>query len=514
MAHSSDDLNQIDQNLPLSEYKPELHHDIHSGVIRGHAYTNTTPLSDPDFIVKFEKGDSDDPRNFGSWHKVYITCQLSMLTFVAALASSILSPGQSDIAEYTNISSEVAVLATSLYILGWAVGPTIWGPISEVYGRKWGMLPALFCLGLFSIGTAVSKNAASIFITRFIGGIFGSAPISNANAALSDVYAPKERGIAVAFMMLCITGGPSVGPLIGSAVVANSKLGWRWTMYIEAICCFGLFALATLTLSETYSPVLLRNKAQRIRRTTGDRRYWHPHEHESINLENAATKHFIRPLRMLTSESIMACVAAYASFSYSLIYLCLQVYPIVFEEERGYSPVIASLPFLGILVGTACAVGITFAYRTQYAKAVMENDGKAVPEARLPPLVLGGIFLPGGFFWLGWTAAPKYSWVLPTVAGVFVGAGNNIIFQQCINYLIDTYGPYAASAISATTILRSLLAAGLPLAAKPMFHNLGVGPAASLMGGIACLALPIPFVFMKYGRTLREKSKIAPTSSD
>lgn len=100
------------------------------------------------------------------------------------------------------------------------------------------------------------------------------------------------------------------------------------------------------------------------------------------------------------------------------------------------------------------------------------------------------------------------------IYAVFVGAGNNIIFQQCINYLIDTYGPYAASAISANTILRSLLAAGLPLAAKPMFHNLGVGPAASLMGGIACLALPIPFVFMKYGRTLREKSKIAPTSSD
>lgn len=124
----------------------------------------------------------------------------------------------------------------------------------------------------------------------------------------------------MAFMMLCITGGPSVGPLIGSAVVANSKLGWRCkshalelllrglkssgTMYIEAICCFGLFALATLTLSETYSPVLLRNKAQRMRRTTGDRRYWHPHEHESINLENAATKHFIRPLRCVTMPNL------------------------------------------------------------------------------------------------------------------------------------------------------------------------------------------------------------------
>ncbi|GAT22985.1 bicyclomycin resistance protein [Aspergillus luchuensis] len=395
-------VNQMEKQLPPSESKPGQQNDMHT-----QANNRETPLLDPDFTISFGKDDPDDPRNFGSWHKVYITCQLSMLTFVAALGSSILSPGQSDVAEYTNISSEVAVLATSMYILGWAVGPTLWGPISEVYGRKWGMLPALFCLGLFSIGTAVSQNAASIFITRFIGGIFGSAPISNANAALSDIYAPKERGIAVAFMMLCITGGPSVGPLIGSAV-----------------------------------------------------------------------------------------------------------YPIVFEEVRGYSPVIASLPFLGILVGTACAVGITFAYRTRYAKAVMDNGGKAVPEARLPPLVLGVIFLPTGLFWLGWTAAPKFSWVLPTVGGVFVGAGHNIIFQQCINYLIDTYGPYAASAISANTMLRSFVAAGLPLAAKPMFHNLGVGPAASLMGGIACLAFPIPFVFMKYGRTLREKSKFAPASSD
>lgn len=82
------------------------------------ANNRETPLLDPDFTISFGKDDPDDPRNFGSWHKVYITCQLSMLTFVAALGSSILSPGQSDVAEYTNISSEVAVLATSMYILG------------------------------------------------------------------------------------------------------------------------------------------------------------------------------------------------------------------------------------------------------------------------------------------------------------------------------------------------------------------------------------------------------------
>lgn len=82
--------------------------------------------------------------------------------------------------------------------------------------------------------------------------------------------------------------------------------------------------------------------------------------------------------------------------------------------------------------------------------------------------------------------------------------------KQCINFLVDTYGLYAASAVSANTFLRSILAAGFPLVAKPMFNNLGVGPAMSILGGVACLALPVPFIFMKYGLRLRKMSKFAP----
>ena len=89
----------------------------------------------------------------------------------------------------------------------------------------------------------------------------------------------------------------------------------------------------------------------------------------------------------------------------------------------------------------------------------------------------------------------------------FIGAGFNIVFQQCINFIVDTYGPYAASAMAANTFLRSLLACGLPLAARPMFLNLGVGPASSILGSISCLALPIPVLFMRYGPKLRQMSK-------
>jgi len=47
-----------------------------------------------------------------------------------------------------------------------------------------------------------------------------------------------------------------------------------------------------------------------------------------------------------------------------------------------------------------------------------------------------------------------------------------------------------------------------------MFHNLGVGPAMSILGGVACLAIPMPLVIMKYGTVLRRKSKFAPVYDD
>lgn len=72
------------------------------------------------------------------------------------------------------------------------------------------MLPAMICLGLFSIGTATSKNIESILITRFFGGIFGSAPVSNVSASLGDIWAPKTRGTAVTFYAMAVVGGPTL----------------------------------------------------------------------------------------------------------------------------------------------------------------------------------------------------------------------------------------------------------------------------------------------------------------
>nr|POE94418.1 putative transporter c36.02c [Quercus suber] len=490
------------------------------------------------FKVDFEKGDPSNPKNWSAWYKAWITLQLGMLAMSGSLNSSIISPAAQDLSSYLNISMEAVVLTVALYVLGFAVGPSLWAPISETYGRKVSMLPAVFTMGLFAIGTANSKNAASVFITRFFGGVFGSAPISNVSAALGDIYAPAARGTAVTFYAVAVTGGPTLGPLIGAALTVNPHLGWRWTEYIAAIFAFTMFALTLVCLPELYAPVLLKRKARRMRKETGDERYWHPHEAVQINLQNVFTKHLSRPLVMFFTEPMVTLIALYASFVYALLYMTLEVFPIVYSEERGYSLVISTLPFLGLFIGVVCAVFVNLANQPRYTRLVAANKGRAVPEARLQPMIIGGVLFAIGLFWyvgltspvflpahytytnqevlfrFGWTAAPRFHWSIPTVATIFIGGGFNIIFQQCLNYLVDVYGLYAASAVSANTVLRSLLACGLPLASRPMFLNLGVGPAASILGGVACLALPVPLLFSKYSLRLRRKSKFAPVVED
>lgn len=209
------------------------------------------------------------------------------------------------------------------------------------------------------------------------------------------------------------------------------------------------------------------------------------------------------------------------------LYMTLEVFPIVFEQERGWSLVVSTLPFLGLFVGVLGALVINLTNQKRYARIVEENGGGPQPEARLAPMIIGGVLFAAGLFWFGWTSNPAILWVSPVFAAAFIGAGfskscrlliwnvrltapEDTIFQQAINYLVDAYRVYAASAVSANTILRSLLACGLPLAVRPMFNALGVGPAMSILGGVAVLALPVPFIFIKYGKSLREKSSFAP----
>jgi len=88
-----------------------------------------------------------------------------------------------------------------------------------------------------------------------------------------------------------------------------------------------------------------------------------------------------------------------------------------------------------------------------------------------------------------------------------MGFGFFTIFQAALNYLIDTFQKYSASAVAANTFLRSVMAGAFPLFVNPMFYNLGIPWASSLLGFIAIAMIPIPYLFYIYGSRIRKKGK-------
>ncbi|TVY55632.1 Efflux pump bik6 [Lachnellula cervina] len=457
-------------------------------------------------IVDFD-GDDDPyrPINWPFRKKVITTLLYGLTTMGATWSTSIYSPAIAQISKQYDVAEEVGVLGTTFLLLGFGLGPLLWAPCSEVYGRKPAVLIPYFIAACFSFGTATAKDLQTILITRFFAGLFGSAPVTNTGGVLGDIWSPSQRGTAIVGYAFAVVGGPTLGPIAGGAIV-SSYLRWRWTEYITGIMQVFFLVMDLIILDESYPPALLVKKARRLRHESGNWALHARHEEWDVGLKELAHKFLLTPFRLLVTP-IAFCVALYASFVYGILYLCLAAIPIQFAEERGWGPVTSELPFLALLLGTILGGAANVFNNKFYIRKLQANNMRAVPEARLPPMMIGSIFFAGGLFIFGWTSYRHVFWLAPCIGLVCMGFGFFTIFQAALNYLIDTFQKYSASAVAANTFLRSIFAAVFPLFVSPMFHNLGIPWASSLLGFIAIALIPIPFLFYIYGPSIRKRGK-------
>jgi len=466
---------------------------------------------DPNLVEWDGEHDKGNPMNWPFRKKAIATMSLSFTTLTITFASSVFSSATMATAQEFGTSEEVMILGTSLFVLGFAFGPMAWGPMSELFGRKTPLLIGFAVFAIFQIPVAVATNLETIMLSRFFGGLFGCAPLAIVGGALADFWDPVERGVAIVFFAGATFLGPVFGPIIGS-FLTESYLGWRWTAWITLIMA-GLFcSLALLLYPESYGPVLLQRRAKAKRFETKN---WAIHakaDEQQVNGKEIVEKYLGRPLVMLVKEPILVLITIYMALIYGILYLFFEAYPIAFSEVRGWSSGVGSLPFLAITVGVVVGGSIiAFMTLTRFKRKLKESGGKPIPEERLPAMIVGGLFFPIGLFWFAWTSNPAVSWVPQVLAGIPIGAGVLMIFMQGLNYLIDVYMMHANSAIAANTLLRSLAGAGFPLFATPMFHNLGVNWASSLLGFLAVACIPFPILFFIYGAKIRKLSKYAPS---
>lgn len=70
------------------------------------------------YLVQFDDGDPDDPHNFSTSLKLWITVIMSLMALAGSIGSSIVGPAEPLVAEYINASLEATVLMVALFVLG------------------------------------------------------------------------------------------------------------------------------------------------------------------------------------------------------------------------------------------------------------------------------------------------------------------------------------------------------------------------------------------------------------
>ncbi|KIY72592.1 polyamine transporter [Cylindrobasidium torrendii FP15055 ss-10] len=455
-------------------------------------------------VVKFEVGKAEDPREWSKFRKWYVTLVAAFLCLAVAIGSSIVTGDLKSPAEELNTSEEIVNLTVTCFVIGFGIGPLFFAPVSEVVGRTPMYAVSMFFYFIFTLPSALAKNAATLVVARQLAGLAASAPMCNVGGTVADVWAIEERGVPMAIFSFTIFMGPCVGPLIGGWIA--ERAGWRWlywVLFIFAGCCFAL----TIFMPETLAPVILRNKAKKLRKETGDERYQTLEELERRPLSETLKVALLRPIIMLLTEPIVIFFSFYLSFVYSLLYLLFFAFPIAFAEIRGFSGGMTGVTFISIMLGIGSAMCFIPMQEKKYKAATKYG---IYPEARLYPMMVGALALPIALFIFAFTGA--YAWVHwfgVCVAGFTFGFAMILIYISANSYIVDSYSAFAASAIAAKTLLRSEVGASVPLFVNQMFHNMGFQWAGLLLALISVAIAPIPFIFFKYGEKIRTGSKKA-----
>jgi len=382
------------------------------------------PTEDRTDLVDWDgPNDPENPQNWSRKYRWYTIMILAFMTFVVSFASSVWSTATVVTAEQFGVSQEVMILGVTLYVVGFAVGPLVFGPLSELYGRRNPLMIGVFGFIIFQIPIGVATNLQTIFVCRFFGGAFGSAALAIVPGMAVDLFDPVERAVATMAYAAAVFAGPAVGPIVGEFTVKNKHLGWHWTAWFTMIMEAFFFTIALFTIKETFPAVILKQKAARLRQET---RNWALHtklDEDPVQMGYLFRKYGLKPVLMMAQEPILIVMTIYISLVYGILYLIFFAYPYSFESDRGMDFGISSLPFISIFIGVLVACG-TLAWETKAIFVPKFNKAKKViPEERLPPMIAGGVVLVVGLFWFAWTSQPSISPWPQIISGVLIGCG-------------------------------------------------------------------------------------------
>ncbi|KAK8218026.1 major facilitator superfamily transporter [Phyllosticta capitalensis] len=466
------------------------------------------------FVVGWE-GELDPlcPRNWSHFKRTAVTLQISAIAFAVTAASAIDSTILPQAAEEFGVSEVVESLATGIYLVGFGLGSLIAGPFSETFGRNAVYMGSLFIFMIWIMASGLAPNIGAQIAFRFLAGFCASTPLVCSGGSISDLYNPLEKTYGFPLYALSAFIGPILAPVIGSYIGPSSLISWRWTEWVCLIMSGLVLVICFAAMPETYGPLLLTWKAAHLRQITGDDRFRAEHEIVDSTLFSRLKVAMTRPFLMLTEPIVMS-MTLYLTVVYIVLFTFLDGYTYIFQDTYGISQGLTNVIFVAMFLGVlSIGVLVPIIYRMtvkELERARTQGEKMFNPEVRLWFCMLGAApAIPISLFWMGWTANPNISIWSPIIASFVFGYGITGIFITAYMYIIDSYEVYSASALTFVSLVRYVIAGGMTVVGIPFYENVGVAHTCTILACIACVLVPIPYIFYKYGYIIRRKSKYA-----
>ncbi|KAF2145841.1 uncharacterized protein K452DRAFT_305783 [Aplosporella prunicola CBS 121167] len=461
------------------------------------------------FVVGWGQDNPQNPYNWSTARRLVATLLVAAIALSVTATSSVEAAVTPQSSATFHVSETAGSLTTGMYLIGFAVGSLFAGSFSEMFGRNLVYLVAMIIYMLFIMGTALAPNFAGAIILRFFSGFFGSTPLTVAGGTIADIWTPLEAAWTFPLMALLAFGGPLLGPVISAFIGGN--ISFRWAEWLMLILAGVVLSLIMAFQPETYSPLLLRWRAQHLRRATGDDRYRAEMEIKSTPLAARLLTALWRPFAFVITEPIVLLFAVYLTLIYIVLFTFFNGFAYIFTKPYGISQGLTNIIWLAVLLGVFLAgplIPILYRQTARELEAAKAEGRLWRPEIRLWYAMLGGsVSIPISLFWVGWTCYSSVSIWAPICGTVLFGYGLMTIFTSAYMYIIDVYLIYAASALSFNAFARYTVAGGMTVVGIPMFERLGPHWTLTLLGCISVLLAPIPFVLYRYGPMIRQRSK-------
>ncbi|KAJ1968104.1 hypothetical protein IWQ62_001449 [Dispira parvispora] len=455
--------------------------------------------------------DADDERPivytvFDKKTKFFIVLIVALAGLVAPLSSTMYLPAINIIQEEMSTTSVMMKLTVSLYLVGMAISPMVWGTLSDTLGRRPVYIVSFIIYIGACIGNALSNSIGLLLAMRLIQSLGSSSVIAVGAGSICDIYEARQRGTALGFFFMGALLGPVIGPIAGGYI--SEYLSWRWTFWILAIVGGLILALLTFCLPETHRRLVATK-----------------YKANMVDLPEVSSKLMVNPLLPLYYLKYLYIVIPMLNITvvYGGMYAMATAVPGDFARVYSLSTSDIGLTYIaggiGNIIGSIAGGNFSDFMMRRYRKRKAEELEALVeqPEtatemetssetkststpakgsvadanaAKLREMAIQAAIpkeqrLAGGlyFFWMlptflllfGWLLEKNGSLVGVLAAQFLMGIGMTFTFASFSTYMVDIFTTRSATVTALNNSLRSLWAAVCSVIEDPMEQKIGVG---------------------------------------